>query len=73
MSNVTELNAGKFKVPWAMKVMYVGSLLIGFVGVFFDDDVSVVISVLSLIIISCAMSILEGIYKGFEQLERESK
>ena len=51
-----------------MKVMYVVSLLIGVVGISFGDDVSIVISVLALVVLSCAVSILEGLHKGFESL-----
>jgi len=56
------------KVPLTMKIMYVASLLIGVMGILFSDDVCIVISVLALIILSCAISILEGIHKGFERL-----
>ena len=55
------------KVPATMKIIYVASLLIGVFGVYFGDDVSVVISVVSLIILSCSMSILEAIDAVFER------
>ena len=57
----------KLKVPATMKIIYVASLLIGVIGVYFDDDVSVVISVVSLIILSCSISILEAIDAVFER------
>ena len=58
----------ELKVPVTIKVMYVASILLGLVGVWLGDDVSVVISVITLVIVSCAISVLEGIHKGFEQL-----
>jgi len=57
----------ELKVPATMKIIYVASLLIGFLGVCFKDDISVVISVLSLIILSCSISILEAIDAVFER------
>ncbi|MCP4059134.1 MAG: hypothetical protein GY738_17835 [Pseudoalteromonas sp.] len=61
------------KVPLTMKVMYVASVLIGIVGITFEDDISIVISVLSLIILSCSMSILSGLHEGFKQLNKENR
>ncbi len=58
----------ELKVPLTVKIMYVCAVLIGILGVLFDDDISIVISVLALIVISCSISILEGIHKGFRSL-----
>ena len=57
----------ELKVPVTMKIIYVASVLIFVNGVCFNDDVSVVISVLSLIILSCSVSILEAIDAVFER------
>ncbi|MCP3698333.1 MAG: hypothetical protein GY920_07245 [Aliivibrio sp.] len=56
-----------FKIPATMKIIYVASLLLGVTGVYFKDDVSVVVSILSLIILSCSISILEAIDAFFEK------
>ena len=62
------------KVPATMKIIYVASLLIGVFGVYFNDDVSVVIGVVSLIILSCSISILEAIDAVFErQIKAEAE
>ena len=57
----------ELKVPVTMKIIYVASVLIGVIGVCFNDDISVVISVVSLIILSCSVSILEAIDAVFER------
>ncbi len=58
----------ELKVPTTIKVMYVGAILLGITGMWFDDNVSIVISVITLVILSCAISILEGLHNGFEKL-----
>jgi|GEM_PF-5546661 len=57
----------EFKVPATMKIIYAVSLLIGVFGVYFNDNVSVVIGVVSLVILSCSISILETIDSFFEK------
>jgi hypothetical protein len=60
----------ELKIPVTMKIMYVGAILLAGVGISIDDDISVVLSVVILVILSCAVSILEGLHKGFEELIR---
>jgi hypothetical protein len=46
-----------------MKTTYIASMLLFAIGVYFNDDVSIVISVLSLVILSCTTEILERVYQ----------
>ena len=58
------------KIPVTFKVMFVGAVLMGGLGAFFGDGWYSAVAVIVLVILSCAVSILEGQHEGFKELDR---
>ena len=58
----------ELKVPTTMKIMYVASIALALAGVIMGNNIAVAVSVVIMVILSCAVSILEGIHQGFERL-----
>ncbi len=63
----------ELKIPTTIKVMFLLSLLLHVYGLFLDNGFLAATGILALIILSCAVSILEGVHKGFNELSKQQK
>ena len=53
--------------------MFIASLLLCVLGISSGNGILVSTGILALIILSCAVSVLEGVHKGFNELSQQQK
>ena len=63
----------ELKIPTTIKVMFIASLLLCVFGISSGNGILVSTGILALIILSCAVSVLEGVHKGFNELSQQQK
>ena len=66
-----DITTSELRTPTTIKVMFIASLLLCVLGISSGNGVLVSTGILALIILSCAVSILEGVHKGFNELAQQ--